>query len=72
MKNVLDNENGVFGVLVNAEGEHSLWPDFAAIPDGWRKVHNGSRDDCLEYVREHWTDMRPKSVIGQTRNGFGV
>lgn len=61
--NPFDNEEGRFAVLVNAEGQHSLWPDFAAVPDGWQLVHEGSRRECLDYVEQHWTDMRPNSLV---------
>lgn len=61
--NPFDNEEGRFAVLVNAEGQHSLWPDFAPVPDGWQSVHEGDRRGCLAYVEQHWTDMRPSSLI---------
>ncbi|KPI18994.1 MbtH domain protein [Actinobacteria bacterium OK074] len=51
-------------VLVNDEGQHSLWPAFAEIPAGWTVAHGrASRQSCLEYVEAHWTDMRPKSLV---------
>jgi uncharacterized protein YbdZ (MbtH family) len=67
MSNPFDNEDGTFVVVVNDEGQHSLWPDFADIPDGWRAVHGpDSRAACLEYVESNWTDMRPLSLIRDT------
>lgn len=63
--NPFDDENGRFLVLVNDEDQHSLWPTFAAVPAGWRVVFGGdgaSRADCLAYVEEHWTDLRPRSL----------
>ena len=61
--NPFDDENGTFLVLVNDEDQHSLWPAFADVPAGWRKVFGeASRVDCLAYVEEHWTDIRPKSL----------
>jgi MbtH protein len=61
--NPFDDENGTFWVLVNDEDQHSLWPTFANVPAGWRKVFGeASRADCLAYVEEHWTDIRPKSL----------
>ncbi|GAB2537504.1 MbtH family protein [Nocardia heshunensis] len=61
--NPFDNEDGRFRVLVNEEGQHSLWPDFAPVPDGWHVVYDGTKPDCLEYVESHWVDMRPQSLI---------
>lgn len=61
--NPFDDENGRFYVLANDEDQHSLWPSFAAVPDGWRVVFGEeSRADCLKYVEENWTDIRPKSL----------
>jgi MbtH protein len=64
MSNPFEDENATYRVLMNDEGQHSLWPSFAEIPDGWRVVHEeDSRQACLDYVEEHWTDMRPNSLI---------
>lgn len=53
-------------VLTNAEGQHSLWPVFADVPAGWEVAHpEDSREACLAYVEEHWTDMRPASLIAR-------
>lgn len=61
--NPFDNEDGEFFVLVNDENQHSLWPSFAEVPGGWRvALGPASREQCLEYVAENWTDMRPKSL----------
>jgi MbtH protein len=64
MTNPFDDENGVFHVLVNDEGQHSLWPSFKEVPQGWRIVHKSdSRAACLEYIEKNWKDMRPRSLI---------
>lgn len=64
MSNPFDDENGSFLVLVNDEGQHSLWPEFADVPAGWRIVFGAdTRQGCLEYVDANWTDMRPKSLV---------
>ncbi|MET7878893.1 MbtH family protein [Micromonospora profundi] len=63
MTNPFDDAEGRFLVLVNDEGQHSLWPAFADVPAGWRVVHGeADRQSCLAYVEEHWTDMRPLSL----------
>ena len=57
-------KTGVFLVLVNDEGQHSLWPQFAAVPAGWNIEFGPSgRQACLDFVEKNWTDMRPKSLI---------
>lgn len=61
--NPFDDDSGTFHVLVNDEDQHSLWPAFADVPDGWRVVFGEeSRANCLRYVEEHWADMRPRSL----------
>ncbi|ALD00410.1 hypothetical protein AM609_15005 [Actinomyces sp. oral taxon 414] len=62
--NPFDDPNGEFLVLVNAENQHSIWPVFADVPDGWRQVAGPlGRDAAIEWVDANWTDMRPASLI---------
>ncbi|WP_280235569.1 MbtH family protein [Nocardia cyriacigeorgica] len=64
MTNPFDDDNAPFYVLINDEGEHSLWPTFATVPGGWTIAHGPSpRTTCLDYVETHWLDMRPASLI---------
>lgn len=59
----IDNEDTVFQVVVNDEEQFSIWPDYKAIPNGWRAVgKSGVKKDCLEYIDQVWTDMRPLSL----------
>ncbi|MEV7727310.1 MbtH family protein [Streptomyces sp. NPDC087917] len=61
--NPFDDTNARFYVLVNEEQQHSLWPSFTEAPEGWRIAFGeDTRDKCLSYVEEHWTDLRPKSL----------
>jgi MbtH protein len=61
--NPFDDADGSFLVLVNAEGQHSLWPAFADVPAGWTVAFGkDSRQKCLEYVERTWVDMRPASL----------
>jgi MbtH protein len=63
MTNPFDDTDGRFLVLVNEENQHSLWPEFADVPAGWTTVYGPEeRERCLEYVRLHWTDLRPRSL----------
>jgi MbtH protein len=67
MENPFDDPEGRYLVLVNDEGQHSLWPAFAEVPAGWRTVHGeADRQSCLDYVGLHWTDLRPKSLVTQS------
>jgi MbtH protein len=62
--NPFEDENGVYHVLINDEGQHSLWPTFVDVPDGWTIIHKSdTRAACLDFINKNWTDMRPKSLI---------
>jgi MbtH protein len=64
MSNPFEDEDASYLVLVNDEGQHSLWPAALAVPAGWRVAHGAdSRQACLEYVEANWTDMRPASLV---------
>lgn len=63
MSNPFDDPDGRFFVLVNDEGQHSLWPSFVQVPDGWRiALEETSRQACVDYIEENWDDMRPNSL----------
>ncbi|MFC9430223.1 MbtH family protein [Streptomyces sp. NPDC056987] len=65
--NPFDDPDGRFLVLVNDEGQHSLWPSFAQVPGGWTTVFDeNTREACLEFVETHWTDLRPRSLTAST------
>jgi MbtH protein len=52
-----------YTVLVNDEGQYSLWLADLQVPAGWRSVGKvGTKQECLDYVSEVWTDMRPLSL----------
>ena len=61
--NPFDDPDGTFSVLVNDEDQYSLWPAKFDVPAGWRVVHaDDSRQACLDYIEQNWTDMRPRSA----------
>jgi MbtH protein len=64
MTNPFEDENATYHVLVNDEGQYSLWPTFKDVPQGWTIAKKSdSRAACLDYINQNWTDMRPKSLI---------
>ncbi|MFI9050848.1 MbtH family protein [Streptomyces sp. NPDC053427] len=64
MSNPFENDESSYLVLRNEEGQYSLWPGFADVPQGWEAVFGPQlRQACLDHVNENWTDMRPKSLI---------
>ncbi len=64
MTNPFEDDEADYRVLVNDEGQYSLWPDFREVPAGWRETGpRGKRKTCLDWIDEHWTDMRPTSLV---------
>ncbi|WP_447040843.1 MbtH family protein [Streptomyces sp. DSM 118878] len=62
--NPFEDAEGTYLVLVNDEGQHSLWPSFVDVPAGWLvALKETDRQSALDFVNENWTDMRPKSLI---------
>jgi len=65
-----EDENASYQVLINDEGQHSLWPAFIEVPDGWRTVFGeNTRKACLDFIEENWTDMRPNSLVRAMAEG---
>lgn len=63
MTNPFENASGTFHVLMNAEGQYSLWPSFIQVPQGWEIIINTqSREACVSYINTNWTDLRPRSL----------
>ncbi|WP_327712859.1 MbtH family protein [Streptomyces sp. NBC_00464] len=61
--NPFDDPDGRFLVLVNGEGQHSLWPSFVEVPGGWAIAFDeNTREACLDFVETNWTDLRPRSL----------
>jgi MbtH protein len=49
--------------VVNHEEQYSLWLADREIPAGWRDCgKRGSKAECLAFIKEVWTDMRPLSL----------
>ncbi len=64
MTNPFEDADGTYLVLINDEGQHSLWPAFIEVPAGWAVTHpQDTRQACLDYINQNWTDMRPQSLI---------
>jgi MbtH protein len=52
-----------YKVVVNDEAQYSIWPAQKENPLGWTdKGKIGSKSECLAYINEAWTDMRPLSL----------
>jgi MbtH protein len=72
MTNPFDDQDGVFLVLVNHEGQYSLWPNFCEAPAGWSRTFGpDKRQACLDHIESHWLDMRPASLVAAMESDAG-
>jgi len=56
----------VYKVVINHEEQYSIWPADRENPLGWRDAgKQGPKQECLDYIKEVWTDMRPLSLRKQ-------
>jgi MbtH protein len=64
MSTVTDDEDKtVYKVVINHEEQYSIWPAHRQNPLGWRDAgKSGLKQECLSYIDEVWTDMRPLSL----------
>jgi MbtH protein len=63
MTNPFEDDDASYFVLVNDEGQHSLWPETIQVPAGWTVAFGAAaRQACVDHVETSWTDMRPRSL----------
>ena len=56
-------DNAIYKVVVNHEEQYSIWPVDRENALGWRDAgKSGPKAECLAYIKEVWTDMRPLSL----------
>jgi MbtH protein len=53
----------IYKVVINHEEQYSIWPAHKENPLGWKDAgKSGTKQECLDYIKEVWTDMRPLSL----------
>jgi MbtH protein len=53
----------IYKVVINHEEQYSIWPADREPPLGWQAVgKQGLKAECLAYIKDVWTDMRPLSL----------
>jgi MbtH protein len=58
-----EEDSTVYRVVVNHEEQYSIWPAEKELPAGWNDAHqSGLKSECLAYIKEVWSDMRPLSL----------
>ena len=62
--NTNDEEyKSLYKVVLNHEEQYSIWPADRENPLGWKdEGKSGTKRECLSYIKEVWTDMRPLSL----------
>jgi MbtH protein len=56
-------EKTIYKVVINGEEQYSIWPADRQNAAGWRDAgKSGTKDECLSFIKEVWTDMRPRSL----------
>ena len=56
-------DSTIYKAVVNQEEQYSIWPADRENPPGWKDTgKSGSKAECLAYIKEVWTDMRPLSL----------
>jgi len=61
-----DDAVRTYKVVLNHEEQYSIWPVHKPNPLGWVDAgKSGAKEECLSYIKEVWTDMRPLSLRKQ-------
>lgn len=57
------DDTRIYQVVYNHEEQYSIWPADRELPAGWTAAgKEGTKQECLDYIEEVWTDMRPLSL----------
>jgi MbtH protein len=56
-------DTGVYKAIINSEEQYSIWPADRTNPAGWKDAgKSGTKEECLAFIKDVWTDMRPLSL----------
>ena len=67
-----ERDQTIYKVVVNHEEQYSIWPAGRENPLGWKDAgKSGTKAECLAYIKEVWTDMRPLSLRKQMEAAAG-
>jgi MbtH protein len=58
-----ERDRTIYKVVVNREEQYSIWPADRENALGWSdEGKTGTKAECLAYIQEVWTDMRPRNL----------
>ncbi len=67
-----DDAATVYRAVINDEEQYSIWPADRELPRGWKDAgRTGTKAECLAFIEQVWTDMRPKSLRLKMDSGSG-
>jgi MbtH protein len=67
-----EQDNITYKVVINHEAQYSILRAYQENPSGWKDVgKSGSKTECLVYIKEVWTDMRPLSLRKKMEESAG-
>ena len=62
----------LYKVIVDHEHQYSIWPADRENALGWNDAgKTGTKEECLAYIKEVWTDMRPLSLRKRMEESAG-
>ena len=68
-----EEDTTIYRVVMNHEEQYSIWPAEREDAPGWKDVgKSGTKAECLAYIKEVWTDMRPLSLRKQMAEAEGA
>lgn len=66
-------DNAEYCVVINQEEQYSIWSAYKEMAPGWLAVgKQGNEEQCLAYIRQVWTDMRPKTLRDKLNRALQV
>lgn len=73
MERNAQEDKTLYRVVLNAEEQFSLWPVGRDNPSGWKDAGKyGTKSECLAYIAEVWSDIRPLSLRKRLEEGATV
>ncbi|SFX01488.1 MbtH protein [Thermoactinomyces sp. DSM 45891] len=68
MINPFDDQTGTYFVLLNEEGQYSLWPSWIDVPAGWQVVYGkDQKESCLAYINAEWKNLIPTQLTNAAK-----
>jgi MbtH protein len=61
------DDQRIYSVVINHEEQYRIWPKEVILPRGWKAIGKyGTQQECLEYIKEVWSNTRPLTLREMT------